>query len=113
MLIERMRKALSAGTGFIEPCLPSPAAKPPAGSNWIHEIKHDGFWLMARRDPGIRSGLARLLFFGRGQVPPPFRSFEELFLDKGIYCPFRALFALPCLGAVLFCFGVHGRRPVR
>src|SRR6188472_591316 len=40
---------------FIEPCLPSPAGKPPAGSNWIHEIKHDGFRLMARRDPvGIR-----------------------------------------------------------
>jgi hypothetical protein len=40
---------------FIEPCLPSPADKPPSGSNWIHEIKHDGFRLMARRDPvGIR-----------------------------------------------------------
>jgi len=55
MLIERMRKRLSAGTGFIEPCLPSPAEKPPAGSTWIHEIKHDGYRLMARRDPaGIR-----------------------------------------------------------
>jgi bifunctional non-homologous end joining protein LigD len=40
---------------FIEPCLPSPAHRPPSGSNWIHEIKHDGFRLMARRDPvGIR-----------------------------------------------------------
>ena len=40
---------------FIEPCLPSPADKPPSGSNWIHEIKHDGFRLMALRDPvGIR-----------------------------------------------------------
>src|SRR5215467_9565924 len=29
--------------GFIEPCLPSPAPKPPAGPGWIHEIKHDGF----------------------------------------------------------------------
>jgi len=34
---------------------PPRAEKPPAGSNWIHEIKHDGFRLMARRDPaGIR-----------------------------------------------------------
>jgi bifunctional non-homologous end joining protein LigD len=42
-------------SGFIEPCLPSPADKPPSGSNWIHEIKHDGYRLMARRDPvGIR-----------------------------------------------------------
>ena len=45
---------LHAGA-FIEPCLPSPADKPPSGSNWIHEIKHDGYRLMARRDPvGIR-----------------------------------------------------------
>ena len=41
--------------GFIEPCLPSPADKPPSGSHWIHEIKHDGYRLMARRDPaGVR-----------------------------------------------------------
>ena len=41
--------------GFIEPCLPCPADKPPSGSHWIHEIKHDGYRLMARRDPaGIR-----------------------------------------------------------
>jgi bifunctional non-homologous end joining protein LigD len=56
MLIERMRKRLAADrASFIEPCLPSPADKPPSGSDWIHEIKHDGFRLMARRDPvGIR-----------------------------------------------------------
>jgi bifunctional non-homologous end joining protein LigD len=30
--------------------LPSPAARPPAGNNWIHKIKRDGFRLMARRD---------------------------------------------------------------
>ena len=56
MLIERMRKRLAADrASFIEPCLPSPADKPPSGSNWIHEIKHDGYRLMARRDPvGIR-----------------------------------------------------------
>src|ERR1700704_717537 len=55
MLIERMRRRLAADTKFIEPCLPSPADKPPSGSNWIHEIKHDGYRLMARRDPvGIR-----------------------------------------------------------
>jgi ATP-dependent DNA ligase len=41
--------------GFIEPCLPSPAERPPSGPDWVHEIKHDGYRLMARRDPvGIR-----------------------------------------------------------
>jgi ATP-dependent DNA ligase len=40
---------------FIEPCVPSPADRPPSGPNWIHEIKHDGYRLMARRDAvGIR-----------------------------------------------------------
>ena len=58
MLIERMRKRLATDwASFIEPCLPSPADKLPSGSDWIHEIKHDGYRLMARRDPlsaGIR-----------------------------------------------------------
>jgi bifunctional non-homologous end joining protein LigD len=40
---------------FIEPCLPSPTDRPPSGAGWVHEIKHDGFRLMVRRDgPGIR-----------------------------------------------------------
>jgi ATP-dependent DNA ligase len=40
---------------FVEPCLPSPAKRPPAGPNWLHEIKHDGFRIMARRDGvGVR-----------------------------------------------------------
>ena len=38
------------GLGFIEPCLPSPAKAPPSGPGWLHEIKHDGFRIMARRD---------------------------------------------------------------
>ena len=40
---------------FIEPCLPRPAKQPPAGRGWIHEIKHDGFRIIARRaDGGMR-----------------------------------------------------------
>jgi bifunctional non-homologous end joining protein LigD len=35
---------------FIQPCLPSPAKEPPSGAGWSHEIKHDGFHLLARRD---------------------------------------------------------------
>jgi bifunctional non-homologous end joining protein LigD len=56
MLIERLRKRLATDrASFIQPCLPSSADKPPSGANWIHEIKHDGYRLMARRDPvGIR-----------------------------------------------------------
>jgi hypothetical protein len=36
--------------GFVEPCIPGLAAKPPSGPDWVHEIKHDGYWLMVRRD---------------------------------------------------------------
>ena len=34
----------------IEPCVPSFAKVPPTGPDWIHEIKHDGFRIIARRD---------------------------------------------------------------
>ena len=38
-----------------EPCLPRPAKQPPAGPDWIHEIKHDGFRIVAYRDgTGVR-----------------------------------------------------------
>ena len=48
----RIRPRLS---GFIAPCLPSPAPHPPAGDHWIHEIKLDGFRTLARRDgAGVR-----------------------------------------------------------
>ncbi len=43
------------GLGIIEPCLPSPAKAPTSGPGWIHEIKHDGFRILARRDgAGVR-----------------------------------------------------------
>ena len=32
-----------------DPCLPRSAERPPAGPGWIHEIKHDGFRILAHR----------------------------------------------------------------
>src|SRR5215217_9558395 len=32
-----------------QPCLPTRAMKAPTGPLWIHEIKHDGFRIVARR----------------------------------------------------------------
>ena len=47
--------SLRPGLGIIEPCLPSPAKAPPSGPGWLHEIKHDGFRILARRDSaGVR-----------------------------------------------------------
>ena len=36
--------------GFIPPCLPIKASKPPSGALWLHEIKHDGFRVIALKD---------------------------------------------------------------
>src|SRR5262245_45717480 len=36
--------------GFVAPCLPTKAAEPPSGGRWLHEIKHDGFRVIARKD---------------------------------------------------------------
>jgi bifunctional non-homologous end joining protein LigD len=36
-------------SGFIAPCIPTRAPKPPAGLGWVHEIKHDGYRLQVRR----------------------------------------------------------------
>ena len=35
---------------FIPPCLPTKAPRPPTGEIWLHEIKHDGFRVIARKD---------------------------------------------------------------
>ena len=35
---------------FIAPCLPTKTDKLPSGSQWLHEIKHDGFRVIARKN---------------------------------------------------------------
>jgi bifunctional non-homologous end joining protein LigD len=47
-----LRESVAPRLGIIEPCLPSPAKVPPSGPGWIHEIKHDGFRILAKRDGG-------------------------------------------------------------
>jgi ATP-dependent DNA ligase len=37
-------------SGFIAPCLPTKASAPPCGGLWLHEIKHDGFRVIGRKD---------------------------------------------------------------
>lgn len=37
-------------SGFVEPCLATLRDSPPAGANWIHEIKYDGYRVQAHRD---------------------------------------------------------------
>ena len=36
--------------GFVRPCEPTLVYRPPAGPQWLHEIKHDGFRVLALKD---------------------------------------------------------------
>src|SRR5579862_7002312 len=36
--------------GFIVPTQPVERDRPPAGADWVHEIKHDGYRMIVRRD---------------------------------------------------------------
>src|SRR5215204_6560038 len=36
--------------GFIRPALPVLATKVPASDGWLHELKHDGFRIVAHKD---------------------------------------------------------------
>src|SRR6516162_3410593 len=35
-----------------KPCLPTSIASPPGGPEWLHEIKHDGYRMLAHHDGG-------------------------------------------------------------
>jgi bifunctional non-homologous end joining protein LigD len=52
------RHKMSLPRGFVPPCLPTKAPQPPTGDAWLHEIKHDGFRVIARKD-GARVRLYR------------------------------------------------------
>ena len=61
-----LKRSPRAG-GLIEPCLPSPAKAPPSGPDWLHEIKHDGFRILALRDAaGVRLTTQQALSSDRG-----------------------------------------------
>src|SRR6266481_5671290 len=46
-------KSLSAG--FVVPAQPIKASRPPSGADWVHEIKHDCYRMIVRRDgPTVR-----------------------------------------------------------
>jgi ATP-dependent DNA ligase len=49
-LSSMLQRTLPAG--FIAPCLPTKTTTLPSGSLWLHEIKHDGFCIIARKSNG-------------------------------------------------------------
>jgi hypothetical protein len=44
--------------GFIAPCVPTKTDKLPSGSQWLHEIKHDGLRIIARKTGAVRWNVA-------------------------------------------------------
>jgi bifunctional non-homologous end joining protein LigD len=46
---QELQRRVKRSTSF-EPCLPRPGKEPPAGPGWIHEIKHDGFRIIALKN---------------------------------------------------------------
>src|ERR1700733_11165079 len=55
--------------GMIEPCIPTRASKPPVGPQWIHEIKQDGYRLIARKRDGRVRLFTRNGFDWSGRYP--------------------------------------------
>jgi bifunctional non-homologous end joining protein LigD len=39
--------------GFVRPCKPVLSLKVPTGPGWIHELKHDGFSIIAHKDEDV------------------------------------------------------------
>ena len=48
MYLARMLQPYPSGR-VISPCLPTKTEQLPSGSEWLHEIKHDGFRVIARK----------------------------------------------------------------
>jgi ATP-dependent DNA ligase len=59
---------------FIPPCIPTRAIKPPAGIDWVHEIKHDGYRLQVRREGDTVRLFTRRGYDWSGRYPPPWRA---------------------------------------
>src|SRR5436189_847810 len=55
--------------GFIAPCLPTKTDRLPSGTEWLHEIKHDGFRVIARK-----TGVQVRLYSRHGNDLTPGRS---------------------------------------
>ena len=62
MLRQSRGRPTSTPPGFILPCRPTVADRPPTGAGWVHELKHDGYRLQIH----VRDGTGAALHNERG-----------------------------------------------
>jgi bifunctional non-homologous end joining protein LigD len=55
--------------GYIRPCIPTRSYRVPAGPEWVHEIKHDGYRLQVRRDGDVVRLFTRRGYDWTGRYP--------------------------------------------
>jgi bifunctional non-homologous end joining protein LigD len=48
--VSRPLRSRTTPDGFLLPCPPALADRPPSGPGWLHEIKFDGYRVIARKD---------------------------------------------------------------
>jgi bifunctional non-homologous end joining protein LigD len=70
--------------GFTLPCNPTLVDRPPAGSEWLHEVKHDGFRILVRKQ-----GARVTLWSRRGndltdRLPQIAKAFHGLPVDEAL-----------------------------
>jgi bifunctional non-homologous end joining protein LigD len=56
VLRSRSLSSQAVDLGFLRPCAPQNIGRPPSGPRWLHEVKHDGYRIIAQR----RGGSVRL-----------------------------------------------------
>jgi hypothetical protein len=88
--------------GFILPCKPLLVDRPPAGSDWLHEIKHDGYRIIARKEgsrvtlwsrhgTNFTDRMPKIAEAGCGSMRNPLREFHQTtghtLVDPGFAAP--------------------------
>jgi ATP-dependent DNA ligase len=72
--------------GFIVPAQPVERDKPPAGAGWVHEIKHDGYRLIVRRDGTVVRLWTRNAVDYTNQMPTIATRQSRPLQDRGRLC---------------------------
>jgi bifunctional non-homologous end joining protein LigD len=77
------RERPMAPAGFLETCQPTLAKTPPKGSGWLHEVKHDGYRLIARAE---HEGKRVRLWSRNGTYTDHFTAIRDAVAAIGIDC---------------------------